>query len=337
MAHSSGFRGLGGVRLRGRGPVLLPRGGGSRPVEGDRLEGGGAAGRAARREAVSRTIAPPALKEAGPHRPRGCRALLAAGEAAERAAGTPTARRGDGYGWPHPMSFRGSPTGGDGPAGVLAAHPQVSVEICICRTPRSISSAAGSIWACERGARRFLPAGAAALRRAPLARRHAAYLERHGRPQHPDDLKRHACLGYAYLPTPDRWHFFDASGTTPRSQPSPTRANNADAFWRRPCGRGSASRCSRNFTIWDDLGAGRLERVMPDWQPPPIALNLVMPPACRGRRGECFDCLPGGRVFAAVPWLSALAFPSPIPRRRPGPHLIHPGHPARAPRCPASR
>ena len=33
-----------------------------------------------------------------------------------------------------------------------------------------------------------------------------------------------------------------------------------------------------DFMVWDDLEAGRLERVLPDWSPPPIALHLVMPP-----------------------------------------------------------
>jgi len=34
-----------------------------------------------------------------------------------------------------------------------------------------------------------------------------AYLERHGRPTHPAHLAEHACLGYAYLATPDIWRF----------------------------------------------------------------------------------------------------------------------------------
>ena len=33
-----------------------------------------------------------------------------------------------------------------------------------------------------------------------------------------------------------------------------------------------------DFTVWNDLAAGRLERVMPGWSPPPIALHLVTPP-----------------------------------------------------------
>ncbi len=39
-----------------------------------------------------------------------------------------------------------------------------------------------------------------------------AYLERRGRPSHPRDLGDHACLGYAYLPVPNRWRFIHGSG-----------------------------------------------------------------------------------------------------------------------------
>jgi hypothetical protein len=31
--------------------------------------------------------------------------------------------------------------------------------------------------------------------------------------------------------------------------------------------------------VWDNLAAGRLEAVMADWSMPPIALNIVAPPA----------------------------------------------------------
>src|SRR5215210_5494970 len=57
------------------------------------------------------------------------------------------------------------------------------------------------------------------------------YLDRVGRPDHPRDLARHACLGYAYLPSPDRWIFVHPSGeeavVTPKG---PLRVNNADAL-----------------------------------------------------------------------------------------------------------
>ena len=104
------------------------------------------------------------------------------------------------------------------------------------------------------------------------------YLDRNGRPEHPDDLARHTCLGYAYLPTPDRWRFVDGAGIEVVVQPAgQLRANNAEAL--APALRaGLGVALQPHFMIWDDLEAGRLERVLPGWSPPPIALHVVTPP-----------------------------------------------------------
>ncbi|WP_267356282.1 MULTISPECIES: LysR family transcriptional regulator [unclassified Methylobacterium] len=115
-----------------------------------------------------------------------------------------------------------------------------------------------------------------AIRRSLVAT--PAYLDRHGRPRHPDEIAHHACLGYAYLPTPDRWRFADATGAEAVVTPGGAlRANNAEAL--APALRaGLGLALQPDFMIWDDLEAGRLERVLPDWSPPPIALHLVTPP-----------------------------------------------------------
>ena len=104
------------------------------------------------------------------------------------------------------------------------------------------------------------------------------YLKRHGRPAHPRDLMDHACLCYAYLPTPDVWRFIGKKGKEVQVRPAgPLRANNADAL--APAllaGLGLA--VQPDFVVGDAIEGGRLEVVMPDWTPPPIALHLVMPP-----------------------------------------------------------
>jgi DNA-binding transcriptional LysR family regulator len=104
------------------------------------------------------------------------------------------------------------------------------------------------------------------------------YFARRGRPDHPRDLAGHACLGYAYLPTPDRWRFIHNTGDEATVAPTgPLRANNADAL--RPmllAGLGLA--VQPEFLVSDDIAAGRLEAVMTDWSMPPIALNIVTPP-----------------------------------------------------------
>ncbi len=105
-----------------------------------------------------------------------------------------------------------------------------------------------------------------------------AYLERRGWPAHPDDLAGHACLGYAYLSTANRWRFVDRAGREAVVVPSGAlRANNADALVPAlEAGLGLA--VQPEFLIWDALQSGTLLRVLPDWSPPPIALHLVTPP-----------------------------------------------------------
>jgi DNA-binding transcriptional LysR family regulator len=105
-----------------------------------------------------------------------------------------------------------------------------------------------------------------------------SYVRQCGRPSHPSDLAHHACLCYAYLPTPDVWRFIGKAGEEAQVRPrGPLRANNGDAL--APAllaGLGLA--VQPDFIVSEAIRDGRLEVVMPDWRPPPIALHLVMPP-----------------------------------------------------------
>jgi DNA-binding transcriptional LysR family regulator len=105
-----------------------------------------------------------------------------------------------------------------------------------------------------------------------------AYLARRGRPQHPTDLTGHACLGYAYLPTPETWRFVDGNGATVAIHPKgPLRANNADALTAAlHAGLGLA--LQPDFIAAEDLKSGRLESVMTGWSVPLGGLHLLRPP-----------------------------------------------------------
>jgi DNA-binding transcriptional LysR family regulator len=104
------------------------------------------------------------------------------------------------------------------------------------------------------------------------------YLKKHGRPTHPSDLAQHACLGYAYLPSPEIWRFVDAGGQEVMVRPAgPLRANNADVLMPTLlAGLGLA--VQPNFIVAPALANGSLEALMPGWSLPPIALHLVTPP-----------------------------------------------------------
>jgi DNA-binding transcriptional LysR family regulator len=123
-----------------------------------------------------------------------------------------------------------------------------------------------------------------------------SYFARRGRPAHPRDLEGHACLGYAYLPTPDRWRFVHTSGEEAAVAPhGPLRANNGDVMMPTlRAGLGLAVR--PEFLVWEDIAAGRLEVAMAEWSMPPIALNIVTPPG--GHRPA--------RVAAAIEFLAAV-------------------------------
>lgn len=105
-----------------------------------------------------------------------------------------------------------------------------------------------------------------------------AYFAAHGRPTHPSNLSDHPCLGYAYAPSPETWRFVNAAGEEVSVRPAgPLRANNADALTPAlVAGLGLA--VQPDFAVADELADGRLEAVMTDWTPPPIALHLVQPP-----------------------------------------------------------
>ena len=130
------------------------------------------------------------------------------------------------------------------------------------------------------------------------------YFERRGRPEHPGDLAKHVCLGYAYLPSSSRWHFRHATGEEVDVVPGgPLRVNNADAL--RPmlvAGRGLA--VQPEFMAAEDIAAGRLEVAMADWSMPPIALNIVTPPSGLrpARVTAVIDFL--WHHFANAPWSS---------------------------------
>ena len=105
-----------------------------------------------------------------------------------------------------------------------------------------------------------------------------AYLEAHGRPRHPRDLAQHGALFYTLSRFGAAWRFQHAKhGDFSISVNAPLRVNNAEAL--NPAllaGLGIA--LQPEFLVWRELKAGKLEIVMPEWSPPPIALHVVTPP-----------------------------------------------------------
>ena len=106
-----------------------------------------------------------------------------------------------------------------------------------------------------------------------------SYLKARGRPKHPMGLAEHACLGYAYLLTPDTWHFVSKAGETATVHPAggPLRVNNGDAMLPALVA-GLGLGVLPDFIVREALASGALERVLPEWSLPTSALHWVTPP-----------------------------------------------------------
>jgi DNA-binding transcriptional LysR family regulator len=105
----------------------------------------------------------------------------------------------------------------------------------------------------------------------------AAYLKRYGRPTHPMHLAEHKCFGYAYLSTPDVWHYTNAKGEQASVRPGgPLRVNNGEALMPALlAGLGIAD--LPDFIVGDAIASGEVEVILEGWKQTESAVHLVLP------------------------------------------------------------
>jgi len=105
------------------------------------------------------------------------------------------------------------------------------------------------------------------------------YLGRYGRPQHPDDLAAHRCLGYAYRAKRDIWRLTSATGEEATVTPvGPLRVTNVNALLPSLL-EGVAIGELPEFIAAQYLRSGELEALLPGWEMPLGGLYFVTPTA----------------------------------------------------------
>jgi DNA-binding transcriptional LysR family regulator len=102
------------------------------------------------------------------------------------------------------------------------------------------------------------------------------YLARHGVPQSPADLVRHACLGYTLTGGGGDWRLEGAEGQLTIPISGAIKADNGDIL-RLAALSGAGLLFQPHFIVDDDIAAGRLLRVLPEWQSAEYGVYAVYP------------------------------------------------------------
>lgn len=103
------------------------------------------------------------------------------------------------------------------------------------------------------------------------------YVAKRGRPQAPADLLAHDTLVYASgAAAPAEWRLEGPFGPATVSLAPRLVCNNSLAL-REAALAGAGVLRVPTFVVGADLAAGRLERVLPDWQLPALAIHAVFP------------------------------------------------------------
>ncbi|WP_293775493.1 LysR family transcriptional regulator [uncultured Oxalicibacterium sp.] len=103
-----------------------------------------------------------------------------------------------------------------------------------------------------------------------------AYLARHGKPMQPADLAMHACLNYSYASTGDEWTFVTGKMQEHVRIGGPMRANNGDML-RVAALAGAGVIWQPQFIVGDDIAAGRLVELLPDFAPAELGVHALYP------------------------------------------------------------
>ena len=102
------------------------------------------------------------------------------------------------------------------------------------------------------------------------------YLEKHGIPNHPEDLKEHSCLHYGYLATGSQWQLEDGEKEYRVKVKGAICSNNGEVL-RDAAVRGLGIVLSPTFIVEQELQRGELQIILPDYHPPTISLCVVYP------------------------------------------------------------
>lgn len=103
-----------------------------------------------------------------------------------------------------------------------------------------------------------------------------SYLETHGIPSKPSDLKQHSCLHYGYLATGYQWQFYDQEQEEKITINGVFCSNNGEVL-RDAALQGLGIALLPTFIVEQELKRGELQTILSDYQLPELKLCLIYP------------------------------------------------------------
>jgi len=122
-----------------------------------------------------------------------------------------------------------------------------------------------------------------------------AYLERHGVPQIPRDLNDHDCLRFSGLASFPQWRLNDGAQHVTITPRGSLTANDSESLLAAACADAGILGAGE-WLMSRDIAAGRLVRVLPQWQLDPTGGVYLVRPSAR---------FPAATVLAFKQWLES--------------------------------
>ena len=158
----------------------------------------------------------------------------------------------------------------------MRAHPRVQLEVTL--SDRMVDLVEEGVDLAVRIAR--LPSSSLVSRRLATMRlvlcAAPAYLAERGVPRTPEDLAEHDVVGYSLSATGDAWSFDGPQGPISVTVRPRLRTNSGDTCRAVALG-GLGLIAQPSFLVADDLAAGTLVEVLPQYRPQPFGIYAVFP------------------------------------------------------------
>lgn len=108
-----------------------------------------------------------------------------------------------------------------------------------------------------------------------------SYLDKYGQPEHPNELNTHSCLGLTYWRRHDRWHLIGPEAAVYEVPVKGKFSANQGSALRTAALLGAGIVLQPEMSLIDDITAGRLVHVLPEWSFKPTPMYLIYPQDAR--------------------------------------------------------